>query len=60
MVETKKLSTKEKILRAEEAYQKFFDVMENLTQRQKMVVAKAIQKIDAGQIDKIRKSLNLN
>jgi hypothetical protein len=60
MAEVKNLSTKEKILRAEEAYRRFFDVMENLTQRQKMVVAKAIQKIDAGQIDKIRKSLNLN
>jgi hypothetical protein len=60
MAEVKNLSTKEKIFRAEEAYRRFFDVMENLTRRQRTIVEKAIKKIEVRQIEKIRKNLNLS
>ena len=54
------LSIKEKILRAEEAYQKFSDIMIELSRRQKIVLEKAIKTIEARQIEKLRKKLNLN
>ena len=54
------LSIKEKILRAEEAYQKFSDIMIELSRRQKTVLEKAIKTIEVRQIEKLRKKLNLN
>jgi hypothetical protein len=60
MAEAKKLSPREKILKAEEAYRKFSDIMAELSQRQRVILEKAIKKIEAGQIEKIRKNLNLN
>ncbi len=59
MAEEKKLSTREKILKAEDAYQKFSDIMAKLTRRQRTVLEKAIKKIEAQQIEKIRKNLRL-
>ncbi|MFA5128762.1 MAG: hypothetical protein WC445_02210 [Patescibacteria group bacterium] len=60
MAEGKNLSTREKILKAEEAYKKFSDIMFKLSRRQRAVLEKAIKKIEAEQIEKIRKNLNLN
>lgn len=59
MDEGKNLSVKEKILKAEEAYQKFSNIMAKLSRRQKAVLEKAIKNIEARQIEKIRKNLNL-
>ncbi|MFH2136121.1 MAG: hypothetical protein ABII19_00590 [Patescibacteria group bacterium] len=60
MAEEKNLAIKEKILRAEEAYQKFSDIMAKLSRRQRAVLEKAIKEIEARQIEKLRKKLNLN
>ncbi len=59
MAEGKNLSIKEKILKAEEAYQKFLDIMAKLSRRQRAVLEKAIGNIEARQMEKIRKNLNL-
>lgn len=60
MIKEKNLSAKEKILKAEEAYRKFSDIMTELSRRQKTILEKAIKKIEIGQIEKIRKNLNLS
>ncbi|MBU1146280.1 hypothetical protein KKD80_01910 [Patescibacteria group bacterium] len=60
MAEEKNLAIKEKILRAEEAYQKFSDIMAKLSRRQRAVLDKAIKEIETRQIEKLRKKLNLN
>lgn len=60
MTEGKNLSTREKVLKAEEAYRKFSDIMAELSRRQRIILEKAIKKIETGQIEKIRKNLNLN
>ncbi len=59
MAEEKKLSAREKILKAEDAYQKFSDIMSKLSRRQRTVLEKAIKKIEMQQIEKIRKNLKL-
>lgn len=59
MDEGKNLSVKERILKAEEAYQKFSNIMAKLSRRQRAVLEKAIKNIEARQIEKIRKNLNL-
>ncbi|MFA5413085.1 MAG: hypothetical protein WC348_00895 [Patescibacteria group bacterium] len=60
MAEEKNLSIKEKILKAEGAYRKFSKIMADLSLRQRTVLEKAIKKIEAEQIEKIRKNLNLS
>lgn len=60
MAKGENLSIKEKILRAEAAYQKFLNIMANLTRRQRAVLEKAIGKVEAQQMEKLRKKLNLN
>lgn len=60
MAEEKNLSTREKILKAEEAYRKFSGIMAELSKKQRTILEKAIKKIEVEQIEKIRKNLNLN
>jgi hypothetical protein len=60
MVSKENIKIEESLVRAEEAYRKFSDIMAGLTRRQKQIIGEAIEKIEKQQIEKLRKKLNLN